>query len=155
MLKRDKRGEREGWKERKRREKMTVNDVLEGSFSNRHTKAAFQNNRSHMISRAKQTGTLREQDEVTCKKVTWLTPSSPSQIDHTLQFCIILFSLWSLLIILDEPFSTKKSNFGFKLLMSILRIKRIVHPRIVFAYPHLCNFKRLGIYAWVQYTSII
>lgn len=49
---------------------MTVNDVLEGSFSKRHTKAAFQNNRSHMISRAKQTGTLREQDEVTCKKVT-------------------------------------------------------------------------------------
>jgi len=70
VLKRDKRGEREGWIERKRREKMTVNDVLEGSFSKRHTKAAFQNNRSHIISRAKQTGTLREQDEVTCTKVT-------------------------------------------------------------------------------------
>lgn len=96
----------EGRKKRMDREekegKMTVTDVLGGSFSRRHTKAAFQNNRSHMISRAKQTVTLREQDEVTCKKVTWLTPPFPSQMDLVLQFCIILFSPWSPFIIFEQ-----------------------------------------------------
>jgi len=93
-----------------REEKEGKND---SAWCARHTKAAFQNNRSYIISRAKQTGTLREQDEVTCTKVTWLTPSSPSQIDHTLQFSIILFFHWSLLIILDEPSSTRKVKLWF------------------------------------------